>query len=195
MRGHGDHRKTVPAGIPPDHARGFEAVHYRHLDVHQHYVIVLSASLHLSQRLASVVCDIDLITLLAQDRHDDFLIHQIIFHQQQPRDRGSGFLQRERGTALAGGNQRSLDRLARQDHGEFAPLPNLAFHLHVTTLHLHQTLDDGQSQTGSSVLAGDTSVRLRELLENGPEFVRLDPQSGVSDFDIHGARARALDGA
>ncbi len=80
MRRHGDNRKIAPAGIPPDHTRGFETIHHGHLDVHQHHVVVLRASLQLGQRLSPIVRDIDLVTFLAQDRHDDLLIHQIVFH-------------------------------------------------------------------------------------------------------------------
>ena len=82
---HGDDRQIrSQRGSPANQAGGFEAVEHGHLDVHQHQIVV-GSRIQFRQRLPAVVGDIDVISLLAQNRQHHFLIHQIVFHQQQAR--------------------------------------------------------------------------------------------------------------
>ena len=193
-------RDVLPTRIAADGARGFQAIQHRHLDVHQDQVDrPAPGDFQFEQRLPAVVGDVDLIALLAQDRQHDFLIDQIVFHQQQTQcGRRRKPAQRNRPARRRRGPHPGSrrGRLARQRDREGAALPNFAFAPRmVPVMHLHQLARDGQAEPGAAVLARDAAVGLREFLKNRRQLVGGNAGSGVGHRDrqiqlaVRGGRA------
>ena len=68
--------------FPADFRRGLQAVHLRHLNIHENQIeIILSPLL---QRFQAIPCQRDPVSHLAQHTQGDFLIHQVVFGQQDP---------------------------------------------------------------------------------------------------------------
>ena len=81
--GHGDDRQFVSLRQLADAACGFEAVHHRHVQVHQHRVERLL--LHLLQRLLAVVGQTYAQAGTAQEFACHLLVEFVVFHQQDVR--------------------------------------------------------------------------------------------------------------
>ncbi len=78
--GHGQYRQHLPALVPADFACGLQAVHHRHLHIHQHQV-VSSGERHFEGFL-TVAGNFDDKAFILQDFAGDLLIEQVVFRQQ-----------------------------------------------------------------------------------------------------------------
>jgi hypothetical protein len=81
VRRHGDHPRLPCAGeLPAQRACGLQAVHFRHLHVHQHHVVYLP--LERFQRLQAVGRQIRLVAQACQDAECQLLVGGIVLGQQ-----------------------------------------------------------------------------------------------------------------
>ena len=81
--GHGNNGYMRPDRLFPANLFGsLQARHLRHLNIHQNQIeITLSPLL---QSFETIRCQRDPVAHLAQHRHGDSLIHQVVFGQQDP---------------------------------------------------------------------------------------------------------------
>ena len=84
-----------------DAARGVEAVHLGHLDVHQHDVVGLP--LERLERLEAVRRDVGAVAQLVEHPERDLLVHGVVLGQEDPQRRRLGHARRPcRPSAAAG---------------------------------------------------------------------------------------------
>ena len=91
QRGHGDDRQLVEtlaarrscAGQRADPARRLQPIHHRHLDVHQHRVVI--PLLHLVDGNLAIVRLVDLDAFAAQQFGGEFAVDVVVLDQQQAR--------------------------------------------------------------------------------------------------------------
>ena len=75
-----DDRQILPLGQRANRVGGLEAIHLRHLDVHQdHVVFPLRDRIH---RFPTVACDMHLVAAFDEHRDGHLLIHRVVFRQQ-----------------------------------------------------------------------------------------------------------------
>ena len=83
VRGHGDDGQGLEARVGPQDARRLDAVHDRHLHVHEHDVIVVLA--HHAHRFGAVLGEIDEDLRLLELADGDFLIDLVVLDQEHAR--------------------------------------------------------------------------------------------------------------
>ena len=154
--------------------RRFEAVHHRHLAIHQDCVIGRGA--HRGYGLRAVVCQIDLAAEASEDGAGDFAIDLVVLDEQHAS-----------ADARVGGGQRCLRRQCAVMAHSGLPEPEgraasfLALEADFTFHALRQFADDDQAEAGAAKLAGRRIVGLgeggEELLAGGAR----DADAGVAD--------------
>ena len=155
-------------------SRGFVAVHFRHLDVHQDQIVRSSFSLRLLGQVAghaAVFGHIDFQLRLPQQQAKDPLNVGVIFHQQHSAVQREGRLSGRQLLPRPAGCLRRLQhasafRLSDVDRqGERAPLAQLADDLDVAAQRLGEAFGDGQAEARAAVATTGGRIRLREGLE------------------------------
>jgi hypothetical protein len=72
----------APGLFPADLRGGLQAAHLRHLDIHENQIEVTSSPL--LQSFQAIRSQRDPVSHLARHTHGDFLIHEVVFGQQNP---------------------------------------------------------------------------------------------------------------
>jgi hypothetical protein len=83
VRGHREDRQLLAAGQGADPPGGLEAVHPRHLQVHQHEGVVVL--LHAPHALLAVRREVDLDVRRAEQLDRDLLVELVVLHEQDAR--------------------------------------------------------------------------------------------------------------
>ncbi len=122
-------------------SRGLEPIHDRHLTVHEHQVV--SLPVQTVERLLAVIGDLHRTAELREHGLGDFLVHQVIFDQQNagvpPRGRRSAGVGRRGSLRRA----RIIRTVQAQRKFEGGTLSLGAAHDQRATHHLHQLSGDG----------------------------------------------------
>ena len=181
--GQGDDRGAlaVVAGLRrADLARGVDAVHHRHLDIHQHQVVATGPPR--LDRLLAVGDDVDVDAQRVHHRGQHLTVGGIVLGGQQAQVTVAGV---RRGLGFAHGGDLAADQ--RQFDGEGRALALAAFHLDCAAHHLRELATDRQAQPGAAEPAGGGVVGLGELLEQRRQFLRRDADAGIVDHQAQGA--------
>ena len=188
VRGQTDHRQSrCQAQNLPGR---LVAVDDRHLNIHQHHIEGLGASLaHQADHLAAVFGKGHLGALFAQQLFDDHAVDvHILGHQQahplQTR-RAVGRLRRRCRFAL----RRRLSGLQRQDQGKGAALARLTLQLDPAGHLLGKTQADRQAQTGAAEMPRGADIGLMKRLEQRLLLRLADPDPGIANLRVQFAVA------
>ncbi len=170
-----------------DLAGGGEAVHHRHLGVHQHDVerTLIEEGLH---RLRAVLGDDD-VGMRPQHQLDDLAIYGVIFGQKD----AEPLVRQSRGDWLFFhfNRSRGLGDLQRGAERERRSLSRSRFAADLAAHHLRQGPDDGQAQARAAELAGDGAVALFEPAEQPGADLLREAGSGIPDRHLQGGPAVA----
>ncbi len=167
-------------------ADGGDAVHDRHLHVHQHHVEVL----HLQevQRRLAVVDDGQMHPGRVHDQLHHPLVGGVVLGQQHPQARGVQGLVR-----LGHGAGRALLVRQRQVEDEARALPRARLRPDLTAHQLDQRAADGQAQAGAAEAAADRGVGLFEALEQPRLDLVVEADAGVADLEAQGSALQRPD--
>ena len=165
-----------------DAARGFPAVEFRHVAVHQN---------HVGQR-SLFECDEGFFAVAGQreraaEAHelggDDFLVHRVVLGHEHAEvevrlelDGCSGRTRGERG------------RGERQGEVEDGALAGRALDPDGSAHELHEAGTDGEPEAGAAEAARRGGVGLGEAFEDAGEGIGLDADAGVAHFEAEGGR-------
>ena len=165
--GHRDNGQSGQRGIFPDIARRLQAVHIRHLYIHQYRIEFLL--LCCPHCFDAVMGGTDLYPGLRQQRGRQLPVEFVILHQQNTQTRQIGkaaVVTRHIGSAQIRRNVALLGRAGEgQVEAENAALPRRAFHPHRPAHQLHEIFRYRQTQSRSAVFARGGGIGLAERLE------------------------------
>ncbi len=152
----------------PDRPRGIQAVHLRHLYIHQDQVV--SDVGRLGQGLAAVLRRIGGKAGGVDQFQGDFAIHGIVFRQQQVCPARTAPQLRLTGIIIRDGldpqhRDDAVPALQARREPKGAALADLAFDAGIAAHHERQAAADSQSEAGSAVDARGCRVGLDEGLE------------------------------
>jgi hypothetical protein len=187
--GHGQDGDVGVARQTADLPGRLEAVHDRHLHVHQDQVVVAPGGA--LDGLLAVVGQVDGEPEIGQHVHGDLLIEWIVLDQQHLGAR-----------QLAGGRGHDLDRrigLGRRQRNagplleacgepEHAAPAGLALGPRLAAHQTGQVPGQGQPQARAAVLAGGRGVGLLEGLEQAAELFGRDADAAVAHLEAHQQR-------
>ena len=160
---HGDNGEPVRGPLVPDQSGRLEAIHDRHLEIHQDNVEPTRGAGYGGNRLPTIVGHgnhhPNILQLFA--RH--LSVDGVILHDKHPT------------TSQGRRDECRIDRLCRlnlfgslaQGNGEHedAPVARFALHPDFSSHQLDQPPGDAETQAGTAVAAGSGAVRLHEGLE------------------------------
>ena len=187
VKGIGRHRQNRDvrlAGQGANHPGGFEAVHLRHLDVHQHQVIALVT--HLFHGLQTIPGHIGIQIDRQQEVQRNFAVDLLIIHQQDART--TVFLAQlllRIGSCIAT-RLRSMGppMLQTGSEPEGAPFSGLTADPHFAAHQARQSPGDRQSKTGSAIFPGRRNIALFESLKDPGDFFRRNADAGIGNLKM-----------
>ena len=195
--GHGQYAQAGQARVGADVAGRFQAVHQRHLHVHQH--AVEGGLAQQVERFLAVGRQAHRRAHVFQHLQRDLLVEGVVLHQQD-----AGVLERGNdGGGLGGGQQFGGGVLHPFDHLRHAGVGNaqprgeperaaharLAAHAHLAAHQLRQLLADGQAEAGAAMFARGGGVGLLERLEQAVDFQLREADAAVAHFEAQQATA------
>ena len=184
--GHRQNRRLAATRQGANGAGGFEAVHVRHLHVHQNQRV--SRRARLIQRLPAVGRHIDRQTGTVQQFQRDFTVDRLVFGKQNA---GAGVRPAQlRFNALGAGSLHfgghgTVAALQAGGKPEAAAHPRRTLRTDLAAHQFRQSPGDGQPEAGAAVAARDRGVGLFEGLEQALQLFRLDPDTGVGHREAH----------
>ena len=155
-----------------------EAIHHRHLHIHQHRVIGSRILASLYGKLAIFHC-VNIVVITAQQGANDFEIQLVVFGYKYSQWRCF-----RRGREIdfdTGGPLIPLGNLQSHAKSEGASLAGDTLHIDSTIHQFHQASTDGQSETCATVESCCGAVGLREGIENILQTIRVDAHAGIFD--------------
>jgi len=188
----------------PDLPGGGITVHHRHLDIHEHKIVL--SRLELPESYLAVLRNVYLIRGPLEVELDKHSVVLKIFHQQDAQGtlvlRGIRPLLRWQRLVFCAAITHSQGlhpchvhrRLGLAVRGlplglepgrkiEGAPFPDFTFGPDTSAHQLNQPTGDGQPESGSSILTGDRRVDLGETIEDGLQPVRWDADARIGDSE------------
>ena len=185
--GHGDDRQILPLRQLPNLPRRRDAVHARHLHVHQHDVEILAGDL--GAGFQAIHRRLHLHPGVTQQFKADFEIDRLIIDEQDAQ-RLAGLGQFLRHLVHVGCRHGRLGVLgaALENAGEpeGAALARFAFDAHFTAHQGGQALGDGQPQAGAAELAGGRAVGLDEGFEQLVAGLGRQADAGIAHRKAQG---------
>ena len=183
VRRHGDNRQPLEAGPPAQHPGGGQAVHDRHLDVHQHQVKGVRAALRQNfERLLTVDCHPRSNADHLEQGLDNLAVKYLIFDNE---DRRIVIKHRRLATVrLRRGNIIDLTRFKTQPDAEDSALPGNTAHADFPAHHFNQILANGQTQAGAAIFAAHAGICLNKGLEQSTDLRFAHADAAIFNLDV-----------
>ena len=203
IRRHGQNRQVAPFGQCAQGQGGFQAIHFRHLDVHQDQVkrfalrmiwrVCLHAFLRLGHCHHAVFGHSHFNCHIAQQLYGDIHVDGVVFGQQHPRSGRSLFqlLFRRQRLDRIRHDRWCLDTFQPGGKPEDAAATRCTLYARLTFHGLCQTAGNGEPQPGAAIFACCRSVTLLKRGEQLADFLLADPNAGVFHLKAH-QNARTL---
>ena len=196
--GQGDDGHAGQIGLGPQGANGRQAVHVRHANVHDDDAGPLGTGKF--DGGAAVAGDDEAVAVAGEIGGEDIQAVFVVVGQQNERPQGRRGFDRVRGARgrASIGNERggrfTRDRqigrgyrgwigyrLPRQTDGEAAALAGRAVQAHFAAVQARKPRNEGQTQAGALILAGQAAVDLDEGLKEPGLILQRDADAGVAD--------------
>ena len=183
-RGKGDDRQPGERRVGANNPSGLQAVHHRHLDVHQRHIDRVRPRLENLQRLLAVARQGGQRALLPQRPLHQQPVERAVIDHQHPQTGQPGPLIRRR--LVAAGSRGGLP-VPRPDERNLEPegaaLAHPALDADGAAHQLDQTAGNDQAQSGAAIAAGAALVGLREGAEQAAYCYRINADTGIPDLE------------